>query len=105
MTSRTSNELFRTARQRKGMSRQRLAEAVNAMAGEDPDRLMGPAAVARIEQGHVRWPREGRRRALRQILGVASDADLGLYDSRATGAALTQEPDEDLGQRLRRPDR
>ena len=101
-TLRVPNELFRMARQRKALSRQRLAEEVNAVVGASADQLMGAAAVARIEQGYVRWPREARRRALRQILDAANDAELGFYDARLAGPVLSQQPLEDLGQSLRR---
>ena len=80
--SHPANDLFRAARTRRGMSRQRLADEVNALAPGNPGHFMTSTAVARIEQGVVRWPSAPRRRALRRVLGAASDADHGLFDRR-----------------------
>ena len=77
-----SNELFRTARTRRGLSRQRLADAVNQLDQDDAGHLMTAQTVGRIEQGLVRWPHAARRQALRAVLGVGSDQELGLYDPR-----------------------
>ena len=89
---RRPNELLRRARVRltspsgsgRPMSRQELADAVNAVLHP-----MGPRAgmvdarwVAGLEQGRARWPRAHARQALRQVLGAATDAQLGLFVNR-----------------------
>jgi len=76
------NELFRSARRSRGLSRERLADAVNQLDRRDPDRVMTAQAVGRIEQGVVRWPHAARREALRVVLGVRSDREIGLFDPR-----------------------
>ena len=79
-----SNDLLRAARLRRGLSRSELADAANrhpAMASSKA----GPMTenfVGKLEQGRVAFPRAERRAALRAILGVATDADIGLVRTR-----------------------
>lgn len=72
------------------MSRAELADAVNAAL----DRLYPGRSltahyvdyrwVGKLERGEHRWPSRERRAALREVLGAATDADLGLYSPRRT---------------------
>jgi hypothetical protein len=67
------------------MSRNDLAEAVNAhfdQLAATEDRVVphvGPRWIAKLERGDYRWPRDDCRAALRHVLAVATDADLGLH--------------------------
>jgi len=75
------------------MSRVELADAVNAALdrlypGRDLDAfLVDFRWIGKIERGEHRWPSEERRAALREVFGVDSDADLGLYSPRRSDAA------------------
>lgn len=82
------NDLFRRRREAvrspsgsgAPMSRAELAEAVNKqMASTGTSGWLDADAIGRYERGEVRWPRKARREALRAVLGVASDGDLGFY--------------------------
>lgn len=61
------------------MSRQELAEAVNAHVFHTSGRVtaMNAQYVGRLERGLRRCPRPDSREALRAVLGAASDEDLG----------------------------
>lgn len=61
------------------MSRQELAEAVNAWLHENNRRsgALDAHYIARLERGAVRWPNEEYRAGFRAILGVLDDIDLG----------------------------
>jgi hypothetical protein len=48
--------------------------------------LLGPKDLGRLERQGVRWPHEVRREALRSVLGVDSDADLGFMPPRRHSA-------------------
>ncbi|HEX5598424.1 MAG TPA: hypothetical protein VFX61_20765 [Micromonosporaceae bacterium] len=92
-----SNELLRLVRERlpspnrpgKPISRSELADMVN-------DLLFGPHRAAhsgfnanyvgKLERGEIRWPGEEYRAALRSVLGVDSDEELGFYDPRVRDA-------------------
>ncbi|HEX5540824.1 MAG TPA: hypothetical protein VFX60_04575 [Micromonospora sp.] len=92
-----SNELLRLVRERlpspnrpgKPTSRSELADLVN-------DLLFGPHRAAhsgfsanyvgKLERGEIRWPGEEYRAALRAVLGVDSDEELGFYNPRARDA-------------------
>ncbi|GAB2441849.1 helix-turn-helix domain-containing protein [Micromonospora schwarzwaldensis] len=99
----TPNRLLVQARQRltsplrpgQRMSRAELADTINAAL----DRLYPAQSltahyvdhrwVGKLERGEHRWPSRERRTALRQVLGAAVDADLGLYSPRRTeGCAI-----------------
>ncbi|MFI6163930.1 hypothetical protein ACIA59_28765 [Micromonospora haikouensis] len=70
------------------MSRSELADAVNAALNTIyPGRDVTPHYVdfrwiGKLERGEHRWPSEARRIALRQVLNVATDAELDLYSPR-----------------------
>jgi len=67
------------------MSRQELADAVNRhLHAAGVSGLVATAGyVARLERGCSRWPRAAYREALRAVLGVSSDAELGFALPRA----------------------
>ncbi|QFZ18674.1 hypothetical protein [Saccharothrix syringae] len=89
------NDLLRAARKRtasaalptESMSRRELAEAVNAWLWRTTGKRYSLDAhtIARYERGSVRWPGAHYRAALRHVLGVATDAELGF---RAMSAPL-----------------
>ncbi|WP_431895770.1 hypothetical protein [Micromonospora haikouensis] len=59
------------------MSRQQLAHAVNAHAQAGCRSAVEARYIGRRERGEHRWPFEPYRRALREVLGKATNADLG----------------------------
>ena len=78
--NRQRNDLIRDARIRLGLSREELADAANRQPALTGSRH-GPMTanlIGKIEQGRVRLPARERRAALRAVLGVDSDAALGL---------------------------
>ncbi|MFI1991787.1 hypothetical protein [Actinoplanes sp. NPDC020271] len=88
------NDLLRDARLRVRspsdpdlrLSRRELADAVNAYQAA---RRLKPlyldfGYVGKLERGLVRWPSAALRRALRAVLTVDSDAELGFYSKRRT---------------------
>jgi hypothetical protein len=64
---------------RNAMSRQELAEAVNAHVFQATGRVsvMDAHYVGRLERGIRRYPTADYRAALRAVLGAATDAELG----------------------------
>jgi hypothetical protein len=107
------NHLLRAARQAAGspaspglaMSRSELAESVNASIYRRTGReaRLDGHYVAKLERGVIRWPGDGYRTAFREVLGAATDSDLGFRMPRRNS---------DLGSRLptlpsttREPDR
>ena len=91
------NDLLRRARESvesphfsgECLSRQELAELVNAWVFEHTEdhRVVELDAnyVGKLEQGRIRWPQDPLRRAgLRAVLGVSTDAELGLRRPRRT---------------------
>jgi transcriptional regulator with XRE-family HTH domain len=87
---RTPNALFRAARHRRGMTRPELADAANQVAHADPDHPMDFLFIAKIEQGFVTWPSAERRAALRTVLEVHDDAEIGLVDRRTQPGTATR---------------
>ncbi|MER7169127.1 hypothetical protein ABT336_24075 [Micromonospora sp. NPDC000207] len=83
------NDLLRAARlarrspsgSGRPMSRQELAEAVNAYAYEHAGRRVTVDAryAGKLERGEHRWPFEPCRTALRMVLGKSTNAELGLF--------------------------
>lgn len=71
------------------MSRSELAEAVNAQVWVTTRQqsTLDAHAIARYERGQPRWPREQYRDALRAVLGVATDAEIGFYPTKRGSAA------------------
>ncbi|GAA2770106.1 hypothetical protein GCM10020219_043080 [Nonomuraea dietziae] len=72
-------------------SRQDLADLVNAWIMQEHHREAGLTAnyIGKLERGLVRWPNCDYRAALRIILGVEHDADLGFHRPRRTQQATT----------------
>jgi tetratricopeptide (TPR) repeat protein len=85
------NDLFRAARLRvespsapgTPMTRQELAEAVNAHSYRTAGKLTAVDAnhVGKWERGTIQWPAAHYRSALRAVLSVATDAELGFRRS------------------------
>lgn len=81
------NDLLRTVRMNtpsralpsEPLSRRELAEAANAWLWQTTNKRyeLDAHTIARYERGAVRWPGRHYRAALRHVLGVATDADLG----------------------------
>jgi hypothetical protein len=63
------------------LSRQELAELVNAQLAADGSRHghLDATYIGKLERGVHRWPQRQYRLAFRAVLGVASDAQLGFY--------------------------
>jgi hypothetical protein len=88
----TTNELFIRARRllpsptesSQVLTRAQLANAVNSaldissLGGVDATRYVDAGWISRIERGQLRWPTSERRSALRLVLGVENDAEIGL---------------------------
>ncbi|MBV9141570.1 MAG: XRE family transcriptional regulator [Pseudonocardiales bacterium] len=97
----TSNGQFREARARtaslthptEGLSRQELAELVNDWIWKHHRTRVYFTAnyVGKIEQGIIRWPGIMCREALREILSVSADAELGFVNARARRQAVKLE--------------
>jgi transcriptional regulator with XRE-family HTH domain len=70
------------------MSRQELAEAVNAYVYATTGRRthLDAGYIGKLERGKHRWPRADHRRGLRAVLGVATDAEVGLYNMRRSAS-------------------
>jgi hypothetical protein len=69
------------------MSRQELADLVNAAVfGDTASPLDGPY-IGKLERGIVRWPQANYRTALRTILNADTDAALGFYPRRTAPTA------------------
>lgn len=86
-----ANQLLRAARQatpsptspRFTLSRSELAELVNAAVYRHTGHVAGLDGhyVAKLERGVIRWPGEAYRRAFREVLSAATNAELGFrYD-------------------------
>ena len=81
------NDLLRTVRMNtpsralpgEPLSRRELAEAANVWLWQTTNKRyeLDAHTIARYERGAVRWPGRHYRAALRHVLGVATDADLG----------------------------
>lgn len=72
------------------LSRAELAEQVNAWLFTNRKRQVELDAnyVGRLERGVIRWPQAHYRDALRAVLGVRTDAELGFRRPRRTPASL-----------------
>jgi hypothetical protein len=82
------------------MSRQELAEAVNAHVHRTTGRITAMDAhyVGRLERGQRRWPSSEYRDAFRAVLGTATDAELGFGQrDRDTHEEPTHEPQLVIG--------
>lgn len=93
------NERFCAARERTPsrrtpgacVGRQELAELVNAWLYQHRGLMveLDSNYIGKLERGRIRWPRESYRAALRSVLGVVNDAQLGFYDTRRMPAGTT----------------
>lgn len=92
---RVPNIEFRRARLRlasrflpgRRMSRQELAEAVNAQVFAATGRRVeiDGSYIGKLERGSIRWPRAHLRRGLAAVLGAKADGEIGLYSDRLNG--------------------
>jgi hypothetical protein len=102
----TKNLLLRRARLRQlspsgsglAMSRQELAEAVNAQVYAASGRIVSFDAnhVGKLERGEIRWPSALYRAAMCAVLGADRCADLGFYVTRDGVDPDPTEPDESV---------
>jgi hypothetical protein len=86
------NRLFRDARERlrspadpeAPMSREEFADACNQYLADkpDPDGPITANHIDKIERGVNTWPRLLRREAYRAVLGVQTNAEIGLFNRR-----------------------
>jgi hypothetical protein len=77
------------------MSRQELAEAVNACLAGKGERAGREATldanhIGKLERGEHRWPNDLRREAFRHVLDADTDAELGFYIIRGLGFPAAQ---------------
>ncbi|PSL03214.1 hypothetical protein CLV30_108126 [Haloactinopolyspora alba] len=71
------------------MSRQELADQVNAHLLESTGRVheLDDNYIGKLERGVIRWPQSSYREALRAVLGVGSDREIGFVNTRRLAAA------------------
>jgi transcriptional regulator with XRE-family HTH domain len=91
VAERTANERLRARREAMEsprlpgarLSRAELAELVNAWLAGNTMRAgaLDESAIARLEQGRVRWPNRDYRAAFRAVLGAETDEQLGFRPS------------------------
>jgi hypothetical protein len=103
-----ANEKLREARERTAsladpevcVSRQELAEQVNAWIWKHHDKTVALSAnyIGQLERGKIRWPGRLYREALRAVLSVPTDSELGFINDRARCAVVKLE-DEDVKRR------
>lgn len=74
------------------MSRQELAEAVNAYLWETYRQRenLDETDIGKLERGDHRWPGKRRREAFRAVLKVATDAEIGFYIIRSPVARTSE---------------
>lgn len=97
-----ANQLLRAARQATAsitspgyaLSRSELAELVNAAVYRHTGRIadLDGHYVAKLERGVIRWPGQDYRRALREVLGAATDSELGFRRPRRAADAAPMLP-------------
>ncbi|WP_084965855.1 hypothetical protein [Thermoactinospora rubra] len=82
-------------------SRQELADLVNAWIYERHKRVTCLTAnyIGKLERGLVRWPQADYREALRAILGVDADAELGFCRPRRSTAVLAVKEEGDVNRK------
>jgi hypothetical protein len=87
------------------MSRQELAEAVNAWQWEHEEARdhLDENDIGAYERGEYRWPRRRRRDGLRAVTGARTDAELGFYRNRRPSSAraataAAEQPNHEDGQ-------
>ncbi len=78
------NARLKAAREHRGLSRDRLAELVNAHVWSRHGRQVEIDAnyIGKLERGVIHWPREEYRDALRTVLGAGDDHELGLRNPK-----------------------
>lgn len=84
----------------RALSRQELAEAVNAWIFTVHGRrtALDARAIGKLERGETRWPQVLVRAGLRAVLGVTTDAEIGLFRIKdyvqpiGVGAAAPADP-------------
>jgi hypothetical protein len=96
-----ANHQLRAARERTAspsnpgmcLSRQELADLVNIWVWKHHNKTVFATAnyVGKLEIGLIRWPDQARREALRAILSVPRDSDLGFVNARSERAAVKLE--------------
>ncbi|MBB5158717.1 hypothetical protein [Saccharopolyspora phatthalungensis] len=71
------------------LTRQELAEALNAQVYRSTEKITAIDAnhIGKWERGVITWPAAHYRAALRAVLDIATDADLGL-ENRVAGVPL-----------------
>jgi hypothetical protein len=71
-----------------------LAEAINAFLFTKTGdvRHLDASYIAKLERGTTHWPNTHCRHALREVLGVSTDVELGLFPNRRTSATQSQTP-------------
>ena len=94
---REPNEHLRLARESRpsadvpgtAMSRQELADRVNAYLFESTGRLheLDDNYIGKLERGIIRWPQSSYREALRAVLGASTDGQLGFVNTRRLATA------------------
>ncbi len=83
------------------LSRQELADAVNACLWDRHHITaeLDATYIGHLEQGRHRWPQAQRREAFREVLGAATDAELGFYINRRARRSVPDEADGDVKRR------
>ena len=79
------------------VSRSELAARVNEVLYPDPQ-IRGRSPVnanylGKLEEGVIHWPKAEYRAALRTVLGVESDEEIGFYNPRASARANVEDMD------------
>lgn len=85
------NEIFRSARERLFGTREALAEAANVHLPRAYE--LNANDIGKIERGVVTYPRPPRRAALRKVLGVTTDGEIGFSDSRRSSSSARRNID------------
>jgi transcriptional regulator with XRE-family HTH domain len=85
------NERLAGARLAVGLTQEQLAEAANGEVEAQTGHAGGMDGdyVSKLERGVHTWPNKHYRQSLRQVLGAASDADLGFYSRRSQRATVS----------------
>lgn len=93
------NDRIRAARERAGLSRPEVADAVAAQVYERTGHVVGIDAhyIAKLERGVMRWPNTAYRAALREVLHAHTDAALGLH---LPAHPLPDSPDPEVSERV-----
>jgi hypothetical protein len=88
LLSQARRRLFSPSGSGRPMSRQELAEAVNAYLWRTYkiDERLDETDIGKLERGENRWPGAQRRDAFRAVLHAATDAELGFYIIRGQQA-------------------